>query len=141
MAPVRPRKAESPLSIADTGHEQLSAPGFRTFLAITDRWGLAVDQRCRLLGGVPPATYHHWKANGAPAFPHDRLERLSLVLGIWKGLRTLFKDDTTAERWLKSANTDLPFAGESPLATMLRGSINDLYAVRRYIDGWRGVWP
>jgi hypothetical protein len=24
---------------------------------------------------------------------------------------------------------------------MLRGSIDDLYAVRRYLDGWRGGWP
>lgn len=132
--------AEHAIVNIDT-REELSAPGFRTFLAIADRWGLTVEQRCVLLGGVPAATYYHWKAKGVPAFPYDRLERLSLILGIWKGLRVLFKDDATAVRWLKSDNTDLPFSGASPLAAMLRGSINDLYAVRRYIDGWRGVWP
>jgi hypothetical protein len=42
-------------------------------------------------------------------------------------------------RWLKSANTDIPFGERSPLDRALRGSINDLYAVRRYIDAWRGM--
>jgi hypothetical protein len=44
-------------------------------------------------------------------------------------------------RWLTSANQDLPFGGRRPLGRMLRGSIDDLYAVRRYLDAWRGVWP
>ena len=50
-------------------------------------------------------------------------------------------DDAAALRWLAARNADLPFAGSSPLDRMLRGSIDDLYAVRRYIDGWRGLWP
>jgi hypothetical protein len=44
-------------------------------------------------------------------------------------------------RWLKAANTDLPFTGGSPLDRMVQGSIDDLYAVRRYLDGWREGWP
>jgi hypothetical protein len=35
----------------------------------------------------------------------------------------------------------LSLADGSPLERMLRGSIDDLYAVRRYLDGWRGGWP
>ncbi len=128
--------------LADRGtRERLSGPGFRTFLAIADRLGLTVAQQLVLLGGTPSATYHHWKSKGAPSLSHDALERVSLVLGIWKGLRLIFSDDATALRWLKAGNADLPFAGASPLQTMLRGSINDLYSVRRYLDGWRGVWP
>jgi Protein of unknown function (DUF2384) len=40
-------------------------------------------------------------------------------------------------RWLKAPNTDRPFAGGSPLDRTLRASIDDLYAVRRYLGGWR----
>ncbi len=120
---------------------RLSGGGFRAFLAVAARWGLSVADQRVLLGGTPANTYHHWKSKGAPTLSHDTLERVSLVLGIWKGLRLLFVEDGAALRWLKAANTDLPFAGTSPLQTMLRGSIDDLYAVRRYIDGWRGVWP
>jgi len=72
---------------------------------------------------------------------YDQLERISLTLGIYKGLKLLFADDASGPLWLKATNTDLPFGGGSPLERMLRGSIDDLYAVRRYLDGWRGVWP
>lgn len=120
---------------------RLSAAGLRTFLAIAERWDLTVRQQCMLLGDLPPATYHHWKSKGVKTLSRDTLERISLVLGIWKGVRLLFSEDAQALRWLKAANTDLPFAGVSPLEAMLRGSVDDLYGVRRYLDGWRGVWP
>ena len=120
---------------------RLSAPGFRTFLAVSERWGLSVPQQLVLLGDVPATTYHHWKSKGVGSLSYDTLERVSLVLGIWKGLRLLFTDDAVALRWLRAPNTDLPFGELSPLDAMLRGSIDDLYAVRRYVDGWHGVWP
>jgi hypothetical protein len=43
-------------------------------------------------------------------------------------------NDTSGVPWLKAANSDLPFAGGNPLDRVLRGSIDDLYAVRRYLD-------
>ncbi len=121
--------------------ERLSAPSFRVFLGIADKWDLKVQDRIKLLGGISEPTYYGWKSKGAPKLDHDQLERLSLLLGIWKGTRLIFADAEAGIRWLKANNSDLPFAGRSPMGTMLRGSIDDLYSVRRYLDGWRGVWP
>jgi hypothetical protein len=59
--------------------------------------------------------------------------------GIHKGLKLLFADEASATRWLTSPNRDLPFGGISPLERALRGSIDDFYAVRRYIDARRGM--
>jgi hypothetical protein len=121
--------------------ERLSGPGLRTFFNIAREWDLGVGQQRVLLGGVPPSTYYKWKGGAVGTLSYDQLERISLVLGIYKALRLLFADDASGVRWLKAANTDLPFRGGSPLARMLRGSIDDLHAVRRYLDGWRGGWP
>jgi hypothetical protein len=121
--------------------ERLSGPGLRTFFNIAREWGLTVAQQRVLLGGVPSSTYHKWKGGAAGTLSYDQIERISLVLGIYKALRMLFADDAGGVRWLKAANTDRPFGGGSPLDRMLRGSIDDLYAVRRYLDGWRGGWP
>jgi hypothetical protein len=121
--------------------ERLSAPGLRTFFNIAAEWGLTGEKQRVLLGGVAASTYHKWKSGSVGTLSYDQLERISLVLGIYKGLRLLFADDASGIRWLKAANTDLPFSGGPPLDRMLRGSIDDLYAVRRYIDGWRGAWP
>ncbi len=121
--------------------ERLSAPGLRTFFAVAAEWGLAVAQQRILLGGIAPSTYHKWKGGAVGTLAYDQLERISLVLGIYKALKLLFADEAGGMRWLKAANTDGTFAGGSPLDRMLRGSIDDLYAVRRYLDGWRGGWP
>ncbi len=127
------------LSVADT--RRLGAAGLRTFLAIADEWQLTVATRRVLLGGIGESTYHKWKLGDVGTPSRDQLERLSLLLGIYKALRLLFSDDATGVRWLKATNTEPDFAGQSPLDRLLRGSIEDLYAVRRYLDGWRGSWP
>jgi hypothetical protein len=120
---------------------RLGAAGMRTFVAIADEWQLPVAARCTLLGGIGPSTYHKWRSGDLGLPTRDQLERLSLLLGIYKALRLLFTDETTGVRWLKAANREPDFAGQSPMERMTRGSIEDLYAVRRYLDGWRGSWP
>ena len=134
-----PRIALRDLAPADA--RRLGAAGMRTFLAIADEWQLTVATRRVLLGAIGESTYHKWKAGDVGAPSRDQLERLSLLLGIYKALRLLFSDDATGVRWLKAANTDADFGGKAPLDRMLRGSIEDLFAVRRYLDGWRGSWP
>jgi hypothetical protein len=120
---------------------RLGAAGMRTFLAIAEEWQLPVATRRILLGDIGESTYHKWKAGDVGTPSRDQLERLSLILGIYKALRLLFSDDATGVRWLKSANSDPDFAGQSPIDRMRRGSVEDLFAVRRYLDGWRGSWP
>jgi hypothetical protein len=118
---------------------RLSAPAIRLFFNVADLWGLTVDQRRAILGDVSKQTYHNWKAGKVGVLGRDQIERVSLVLGILKGLRLVFADDAAAVRWLKAENTDLPFGGRSPLDRMTAGGMNDLYEVRRYLDAWRGV--
>ena len=118
---------------------RLTAPGLRAFFNIADDWGLATDQQRVLLGGISKSSLHNWKVGHVAALSRDQLERVSLVLGIYKGLALLFADADGAKRWLKSDNSEPAFGGASPLARMLRGGIEDLYVTRRYIDAWRGV--
>ncbi len=127
--------------LAPEDARRLGAAGMRTFLAIADEWQLPVAMRRLLLGGIGESTYHKWKAGDIGVPSRDQLERLSLLLGIYKALRLLFADDATGVRWLRATNTDPDFSGQSPLDRMLRGSIEDLFSVRRYLDGWRGSWP
>jgi hypothetical protein len=119
--------------------ERISSTAVKLFLKLSDAWRLAVDQRRALLGDISKPTYHNWQNGKVGALTRDQLERISLVLGIHKGLKLLFADEASATRWLTSPNRDLPFGGISPLERALRGSIDDLYAVRRYIDAWRGM--
>jgi hypothetical protein len=129
-----------PGSLRDPGtREGLSGSAVRLFLKLADLWQLSVDQRRVLLGDISRQTYHNWQNGKVATLSRDQLERVSLLLGLHKGLKLLFVDDAVGQRWLKSVNTDVPFAGKSPLERALLGSINDLFVVRRYIDAWRGV--
>ena len=119
--------------------EKLSGSAVRLFMNLADAWQLNVDQRCRLLGDISKATYHNWQKGKVGTLSRDQIERISLLLGTHKGLKLLFADEASGMRWLKNANTDAQFGGRSPLERALCGSVNDLYAVRRYIDAWRGM--
>jgi hypothetical protein len=119
--------------------KRMSAPALRLFFKTSEVWGLTVDQRRAILGDVSRQTEHNWRTGSAGVLTRDQLERISLVLGILKGLRLVFADDTNAIRWLRAINRDAPFDSASPIERMTAGGINDLYAVRRYLDAWRGV--
>ncbi len=119
--------------------EGMSSAAVRLFLKLADHWSLSVDQRLALLGDISRPTYHNWQRGKVGTLSRDQLERISLLLGIHKGLKLLFSDEVAGLRWFKSANRDLPFGGAAPLDCALRGGIDDLYAVRRYIDAWRGI--
>jgi hypothetical protein len=119
--------------------EKLSPAAVRLFLNLTEAWQLSVDQRRALVGDISRAAYHNWRKGKFGALTRDQLERISLVLGIHKGLKLLFSDEASATRWFTSPNRDLPFGGQSPRDRALAGSINDLFAVRRYIDAFRGM--
>jgi Protein of unknown function (DUF2384) len=122
-----------------SARKSLSASAVRLFLNLAERWKLNVDQRCRLLGDISKPTYHNWQNGKVGVLSRDQMERISLLLGLHKGMALLFADDAAGQRWFKSANTEMVFGGKSPLERALQGSINDLYAVRRYVDAWRGV--
>ena len=123
-----------------TVREEFTPAAVRLFVKLADTWKLHVDQRRAVLGDISRNTYFKWARGEVPAsLSRDQLERISLALGIEKGLRLLFAEEAGRTRWFTSPNRDVPFCGGSPLEHMLRGGMGDLYAVRRYLDAWRGM--
>lgn len=118
---------------------RLSGPSIRLFVNAADRLQLSIAQRCALLGDITRQTYHNWARRQDATLSRDQLERISLVIGIYKALRLLFADEAAGLRWLKAPNRDTPFGGRSPLDHACEGGIRGLYDLRRYLDAWRGV--
>ena len=123
----------------DEDRARMAGPGLRTFFGIATEWGLTVQQQCTLLGDIARSTFHKWRNDGTATLARDQLERISLVLGIYKAMKLLFADPEAGRAWFFAPNRDWTFGNKSPLARMLGGSIDDLYAVRRYLDSWRGA--
>jgi len=119
--------------------KRVSSVAVKLFLGITQGWGLSNDQKRRLLGDISKAAFHNWAAGKVSTLSRDQLERISLCLGIEKGIKLVFSDDGYGARWLKAANTDIPFNGQVPLKHMTEQGILGLYQTRQYLDAWRGV--
>jgi hypothetical protein len=90
----------------------------------------------RLLGLDSRSTYQSWKRGAIAALPKDALERISYVMGIYKGLHILLPK--TADDWVRKPNKARVFGGASALDRMMSGNVSDLYVVRQYVDGQRG---
>jgi hypothetical protein len=114
----------------------LTGPALRTFFRIAEAWGLKEHEQMRLLGLESRSTYQSWKRGVIAALPKDALERISYVMGIYKGLHILLPK--TADEWIRKPNKAQIFGGTSALDRMMSGNVADLYVVRQYVDGQRG---
>ena len=116
--------------------KDLTGPALRTFFRIADAWGLKEQEQMRLLGLESRSTFQSWKRGVVAALPKDALERISYVMGIYKGLQILLP--RTANDWVRKPNKAQLFGGASALERMMSGNVADLYVVRQYVDGQRG---
>ncbi|WP_425602086.1 antitoxin Xre/MbcA/ParS toxin-binding domain-containing protein [Stenotrophomonas chelatiphaga] len=75
------------------------------------------------------------ETGGDKALESELLERISLLLGIYRALHTLFPRGQQADSWLRRPNAGIPFQGRSALELMCSGCLRDIAAVREYLDG------
>jgi hypothetical protein len=112
----------------------------RSFFQIAEVWKLTNEQQRALLGWPPASTFFKYKAGQVATLPFDMLMRISLLLGIYKGLHILYPEAGLAERWIHLPNSNPLFGGSPALTLMTEGGIDGLYQVRRLLDGRRGGW-
>lgn len=118
------------------GRQDLTGPALRTFFRIAEAWSLKEQEQMRLLGLESWSTFQSWKRGAVAAVPKDTLERISYILGIYKGLNILLPE--TADQWVHKPNKARIFGGRSAIERMASGNVADLYVVRQYIDAQRG---
>ncbi|GHD72818.1 hypothetical protein GCM10007164_21040 [Luteimonas padinae] len=126
------RIAEAPV------RRDLAGPALRAFFNIADQWGLGNEQERVLLGSPGRSTFYRWKRDLSGQLPHDVLERISYILGIYKALHLIFGNEQQADAWISRANDAPLFGGRSALDRMLGGQVADLFVVRQYLDAQRG---
>jgi hypothetical protein len=140
---ARAAQAEAPIRppLPEPSFAEMSAAGLRAFFNIARDWDLSADEQIVLLGSPGRSTFFKWKqAPETARLGRDTLERLSLLLGIYKALQILLPQPSAADNWVKRPNSAPPFGGRRALDRMLAGNISDLVAVRQYLDAMRGGW-
>jgi len=129
----------------------LVATGLRAIARIAEAWALTGAQMATLLG-VSRSTYYRLlraavAVRDAEAVDQDAVrmlkpatdgpvrERLSLILGIYRGLHLYFSmNQASADEWISHPNTSPVFGGQSAKEMMLAGSVSNLVRVRQYVD-------
>jgi hypothetical protein len=127
---------ETPSRSAPAARGRRDAVALRTFFRLAHEWELTADEQLVLLGRPGRSTFYRWKSQAPTTLSVDTLERISLLLGVYKALEILFPSPTHATGWLRRANE--AFGGRTALQVMLGGRMDDLYQVRRHLDAWRG---
>ena len=118
--------------------KRIFAPALRTVFRIADAWKLSSKELMQLLGSPPRSTFYKWKHGEHVVLPHDVLERISYLFGIYSALQVLLPKPEAADAWITKPNTAPLFGGRSALDRMLSGQVADLYVVRQYLDAQRG---
>ncbi len=137
---LAPAPRESPADIRQAAFRRRVGPGaMRTWFKIARAWGLTDKQAATLLG-AGLSTYRRWKQNPERALDIGPMERLSLLLGIYKDLQILVPRTDAADEWVHRPNRNPLFGGRTPLQRMLGGLTQDLVDVRRHLDAERGGW-
>jgi hypothetical protein len=133
---TRYRTQEPPDLAARGERERLSAPGLKAFFNIMGQWKVRDEDARALLGGVTNGPFYEMKRNPERLLEPDRLTRISYLIGIYKGLRILHSDPV-ANEWVHLPNRNPIFAGQTPLAYMVRGGLPAMQIVRRLVDARR----
>lgn len=126
----------APARLAEFDRAEVDRVALRAFFNLAEEWRLSREQAIILLGAPSERTFYRWRNGKVSSLPKDTLERISVMLGIYKAAHILLPDRDRANAYLKRPNT--AFGGESALDVMLKGRVDHLYQVRRHLDGWRG---
>jgi len=116
--------------------ERLSAPALKAFFNVMARWKVRDEDARALLGGVSNGPFYEMKRRPDRVLDADRLTRISYLVGIFKALHILH-GRALADQWVHLPNRNPVFAGQTPLAYLIRGGLPAFQTVRRLVDARR----
>jgi hypothetical protein len=88
-----------------------------------------------ILIGVSLSTWYRIRhSQWSGTFTQNQMTRVSLLLGIYRGLQIQFGEDL-GDRWVNLANNGPLFCGRTPCEFMVTEGISGMWQVRRYVDG------
>jgi hypothetical protein len=112
---------------------RLSPAAIKGILRIATHWKLRDEDTRALLGGISSGSFYLLKGGTRKTLDEDRLTRISLLIGIYKALNSLYSQKL-ADAWMTLPNTNPMLAGNSPLTYVKQGGIPALLRLRQLLD-------
>ncbi|WP_329752819.1 MbcA/ParS/Xre antitoxin family protein [Stenotrophomonas maltophilia] len=117
-----------------SGDPRLVGPAVRAFTQIAKAWSLTDSEQTLILGQSVHDFTALLQGDVQVEVSFQTLQRVSYVLGIYHALHAIFPNQQQADSWLRRPNTSRLFEGRPAMALMCSGRLEDLAAVRRYLD-------
>lgn len=124
------------LSSKDT-QKRLGPAAVKAFIKLCELWELRDADARQLLGGMSNGAFYELKRKARGTLDQDRLTRISILTGIFKALNILYSKKL-ADRWIQVPNENSMFAGDTPLAYMIKGGLPAMLRARQLLDSRRG---
>ena len=117
--------------------KRLSPTARKAFFRIITAWKIRDEEAKQLLGGISNGAFYQLKGGQSKTtLDQDRLVRISLLVGVFKALNTLYSQKL-ADAWISLPNNNPMFAGEAPLSYMVKGGQPAMIRVRQLLDSRR----
>ncbi|NKI18667.1 hypothetical protein HCU74_14735 [Spongiibacter sp. KMU-166] len=102
---------------------------------ILSKWSFTIDDQLIILGFKEEKVLRDcMEAPEKVELTMDLIERVSLILGIFRSLEIVLPAPHIADAWLNTPNENSVFKGVPPKSHLLSGSIDDLAAVRDFLS-------
>jgi hypothetical protein len=136
--PVIGFSSEASADLSDKQVQKRLSPAARkAFFKLANAWKIRDEEAKQLLGGISNGTFYQMKGGELRTpLDQDRLVRVSLMVGIFKALNILYSQKL-ADAWISLPNTNPMFAGDTPLAYMVKGGQPAMMRVRQLLDARR----
>ena len=129
---------ENPADLSRKDAQKRLAPSaVKAFLKLRELWELRDEDARQLLGGMSNGAFYELKRKARGTLDQDRLTRISILTGIFKGLNILYSKKL-ADRWIQLPNENPMFEGETPLTYLIKGGLPAMLRVRQLVDSRRG---
>jgi hypothetical protein len=144
MAQVLAAAYSATFSLPEPEAKPPTLAAIRAFRKLAGFWQLDMADQLALLGlrETQKATYYRWlreakAGSGSLQLDRDQMARISHLLAIFEALGQLFQVPEQADGWVRRPNPHPVFQGRPPLERLARGGMEDLIAVRAYVEGAR----
>lgn len=107
----------------------------RVFAGLARAWSLTKREQLMLLGLEGAGALEELRRSPMSDLPVEIIERLAILLDIYRSINALLPAPHRADAWMRSANAASGFAGRSALDIMVEPGLNGLRMVRAYLRG------
>lgn len=106
----------------------------RVFDGIARAWSLKQSEKVELLGLSTAADLQELRISPIDEVPTEIIERVAILLDIFKAINTLLPQPDRADAWMRAPNRAPAFGGRSALDVMVGKGLEGQRGVRSYLQ-------